>query len=139
MQKNMFDENVSLEDRIRQLRDNADIQENGPYTRSLTQEELDLRRESLADNCIEKTRLEGELKAVKAEFKGKIEPLSVQNALICQEIKTKQAEFDGTTFGFADHENGMMNFYDDRGEWIGSRRLKPEEKNNLFTGLKAAK
>lgn len=138
MNKNMFEENVPLNDRLQRLKDNSDTQEHGPYVRNLTQDELDQRRESLADNCIEKSRLEGELKAVKAKFKGEIEPLNSENALLCREIKTKQAEFEGHTLGFADQENGMMNFYDDRGDWIGSRRLKPEEKNNLFTAHKTA-
>ncbi len=138
MTKNMFDESVPLEDRLQQLKDHSDIQDSGPYTRSLTQEELDQRRETLADNSIKLSKLNEELKSTKAEYKAKMDPIKDNNEQLCDEIEYRQAEFNGPTFGFADQANGMMNFYDNRGEWIGSRRLKPEEKNNLFTAHKIA-
>jgi hypothetical protein len=128
MTKTMFKDIADPKERIGLLRDNCDSVEETRYTRTLSQDELDVKRESLADNCIEKNRLEEELKRIKSTYKDQIDPITEDNKILCQQIKTRQAEFVGHVFYFADHESGMMNSYDENGELIASRRLKPEEK-----------
>lgn len=114
--------------RLQVLRDNCDGQETTSYLKDLTDEELDIKRETLTTNCIKVNHLEEELKGIKAGFKAEIDPLKEETRELCRQVETKKEEVKGTLFHFADHEASVMNTYDEAGEFVQSRRLKPEEK-----------
>lgn len=138
MQKMLF-ANTSVEDIRRILTDSADSVEQGEYLKSLSQEEMDIRREQMVENSIKLSDLEDQLKEAKAEFKGKIEPLSLQNKALLQELRTKQARLSGMLYHIKNEETGMMETYDDLGVLISTRRLKPEEKQGtIFSTLRIA-
>ena len=128
MNKTMFHDVPDLTERLRLLAQNCDSKETTSYIRNLTQEELDFKRETHVDICIELDRLGDELKVVKAEYKEKMEPVADENKKLLRQIKTRQEELTGTIFNFPDYEDGMMNTYDENGDFVGSRRLKPDEK-----------
>jgi hypothetical protein len=115
-------------EKLRLLRDNCDDYEETSYVKPLSQEELDVKREELADNCIEFTRLEDELKEIKTGYKDKMDPLKADNKTLCQQIKTRQEEATGKLFHFNNQDEGMRITYDEQGEFVGSRRLRPDEK-----------
>lgn len=124
--------------RLAALRDNCDRRETEKYDRELSQHEMDQRREQLADNCIAVNGFEDELKEVKADFKAKMDPLKEDNKKLLKEIKSGRAEEEGDLYYMADHENGMMEVYDESGDMIRSRRLTPDEKQGrLFPVRKA--
>lgn len=126
-------------DRLVLLQENATKVEQTTYQKSLTQDELSARREDLADNCIKLNQIEDELKEIKDEFKSKTDPLKSTNKTLLTEIKTKQSTVDGTLFHLANHEDGMMETYDQYGYLISSRRLRPEEKQGtIFSIAKTA-
>lgn len=135
----MFADVPDLTERPRMLNENCDSKETTSYVRNLTQEELDFKREVHVDNCVQLEEYNEELKKVKAEYKDKMEPLQDQNKTLLRQIKTRQEELKGTIFNYADHEDGMMYTYDENGDLVGSRRLKPEERQKkLFPLAKAA-
>lgn len=136
MQK-IFMPEVSPEERLRILRDNHDS-ENTTYYKQLTQEEMDLRREQLADNSIQYFEMSEELKTIKAGFKEKMEPLTRDNQQIMQELKTGQAEVEGEIFFVPDYDQNMMETYNSDGELIASRRLKPNERQQRMPFIKPA-
>lgn len=115
-------------EKVRLLRDNCDEREETTYVKPLSQEELDVKHEQLADNCIEVNTLEETLKGIKAEFKGKIEPIKAERSILLRQIKTRQEEATGQLFHFNNHDDGMRYTYDENGELVSSRRLRPEEK-----------
>lgn len=115
-------------EKLRLLKDNCDEAEDTSYVKPLSQEELDVKRESLADNCIEQARLEEELKEIKTAYKDKIDPIKEDNKVLCHQIKTRQEDATGKLFHFNNHDDGMRYTYDENGELVGTRRLKPEEK-----------
>lgn len=127
MQKTIF-QDVPVEQRVQLLADNCDDRDETSYMKVLTQEELDIKRETLAENMITFYGLEEELKEIKEGFKLKMDPLKDANREICSQVKTGKEEVKGILFHFADHEESVMNTYDERGEFVQSRRLKPEEK-----------
>lgn len=127
MSKTMFAD-VSPEDRLRLLIDNSDDREETNYMKDLTQEELDVKRETLTTNYIKLNDLDEELTKIKGEFKLQTEPLKQENKVLLGQVKTRKEEMKGLLFHFADHEEGMMNTYDDLGELVSSRRLLPKEK-----------
>lgn len=124
----MFADVADLTERLRLLHQNCDSKDTTSYTRHLSQEELDFKRELHVDNCIQLNTHEEDLKKIKAEFKKLMEPLQEQNKVLLRQVKTRQEELKGTIFNFADHVDGMMYTYDESGDLVGSRRLKPEEK-----------
>lgn len=127
MSKTMFAD-VPPEKRQQLLADNCDDHEKTSYLKDLSGEELDIKRETLSGNCIKVFHLEEELKAIKEDFKSRINPLREQTKELCKQVETRKEEVNGILFHFADHENSIMNTYDEMGEFVSSRRLRPEEK-----------
>ena len=138
MAKQFMPESTPKE-RLMMLQENAAKVEQTTYQKALTADELAARREDLADNCIKLNQFEDELKEVKDDFKVKMDPLKTINKTLLTEIKTKQSTVDGTLFHLANHEDGMMETYDNEGFLISTRRLRPEEKQgNVFALGKAS-
>ena len=130
---------LTQKERLMILQENAAKIEQANYQKPLSADELAARREDLADNCIKLNQFEDELKEVKDDFKLKMDPLKTSNKTLLTEIKTKQTSIDGTLFHLANHEDGMMETYDNDGFLISSRRLRPEEKQgNVFAMGKVA-
>lgn len=130
---------LTPKERLMIMQENAAKVEQTTYQKALTADELSARREDLADNCIKLNKFEDELKEVKDDFKLKMDPLKNSNKTLLTEIKTKQTTIDGTLFHMANHEDGMMETYDNEGLLIASRRLRPEEKQtNIFALPKAS-
>jgi len=98
-----------------------------------------VKREQLTENAIKLSEFEDEKKEAMQEFKLKMDPLSKENKSLLTEIKTRQAKVEGTLYHMANHEDAMMETYDENGEMVASRRLRPDEKRqNLFALNKAS-
>jgi hypothetical protein len=127
------------EERINALRNHADKVEQTDYEKELTEEELIAKREEFVDNSIVVSKLEDELAEKKKEYKNKIEPIKLVNRCLQKEIKTKKKWVKGQLFHMADQVNSMMETWDESGELVSSRRLRPDEKQaRLFVAGKAA-
>lgn len=127
--------------KVQVMLDNCDGHEKTSYLKDLSNEELDIKRETLTSNCIRVFKLEEEKKDVVAGFKAQIDPLKDETRMLCEQVETRKEQVSGMLFHFADHEASVMNTYDELGEFVSSRRLKPEEKQaRLFiaTGGKMA-
>ncbi len=127
MEKTMFAEE-GPERRLQLLIDNCDDREKTSYMKDLTQDDIDVKNETISSNCIKVFRLEEELKEIKDSFKDRINPLKEETREFCKQVETRKEQVDGMLFHFADHEASIMNTYDERGEFVSSRRLRPEEK-----------
>ena len=124
----VFMPELSPQERIQVLKNNADLIEETTYEKDLTQEELDAKREEFVDNSIKVSTFEDEFNEEKAKFKRKIDPLKMHNKILQQEVKTKKQKVKGVLFHMANHDTGYMETYEDTGEMIASRRLRPDEK-----------
>lgn len=126
-------------DRLLLLQQNADKVEETTYQKPLTEEELNERREILTDNSIKLSDLEEEKKEATKVFKDRIDPLKADNKQLLSELRTRQAKVTGLIYHLANHDDGMMETYDGKGELISSRRLRPDEKqSNIFSLAKTA-
>lgn len=119
---------LTPDDRLQYMIDNCDGHESTTYYKELSQEELDAKREGLVDNLIKISQAEDELNEHKETFKSIANPLKLENKVLQVEVKTRKAEIKGRLFHFADHVNSVMNTYDESGEFVSSRRLRPDEK-----------
>lgn len=125
----IFMPDATPNERLQALKNNADkIEENASYERDLSEDELNVKRETFVDNSINVSKLEDELNAYKKAYKGKIEPIKIVNKGLQFEIKTKRTTEKGTLFHLANHDSGYMESYNEAGELISKRRLRPEER-----------
>lgn len=123
-------------DRLIILQQNADKVEITTYQKPLTEEAKSDKREILTDNSIQLFDLEEEKKEAVKVFKEKIDPLKKSNNKLLLEIRTGQESVAGTLFHMANHEDGMMEVYDNDGLMVESRRLKHNEKQgNLLRAV----
>ena len=134
-----FMPHATVSERLRMLQENAAKTETTTYRKPLSEDDLAARREDLAENCINLDQLADELKESKAMFKARIDPLKNNNRVLLAEIKTKQTSVTGDLFHLANFDEGMMETYDQEGNLISERRLRPEEKQqNIFSISKTA-
>ena len=71
------------------LESNCDAIEELGYTRRFTPEELNERKEQLADASIAISEIEAEKKSVDAGFKLRLKPLESQKATLIEQLKTQ--------------------------------------------------
>jgi hypothetical protein len=121
-------------ERLRVLRESAASIEQTTYRKPLTEDELATHREVFTENCIKLNQFEDELNAQKELYKAKMDPVKNVNKNILSEIKTKQTSVTGELFNVPNFDDNMMESFDGAGELIGSRRLRPEEKQaNIYS------
>ena len=132
---NIYLPNATPQERLRALQSSEGKVEKTTYYKPLTEDELNEKREVIADNCIKLSDLSEEKKEAMKGFKDTMEPLQLENAKILSEIRTKMVEKEGTVYHIADFDNKMMETYDENGILVSSRRLKPNEmQKTIFDG-----
>lgn len=127
------------QDRVLALQEQASKVENTEYRIALTPEELDQRREQFTNNSIWLKEQADKFNDVKVEYKDKVKPKATENETLIDEIVTRQQRKTGTLYHIADHEESIMVTYDEAGEWVSERRLRPDEKkgqSRLFIPIK---
>lgn len=140
MSKNelIIDQSMPITARREIVRDNADNREITKYQKPLSTEELDSKRETLTENAIQLSILDDDLAEVKKEFKTKMDPLRSHNKVLLEQIKTKQETVEGPIYHFANHHTGFLETYDENGELLSTRKLRPEEKQGKLFVAKVA-
>ena len=133
-----FMPDLSDEERIRVMRENAEKVEDTTFLRELSPEELDIKRELFVDNSIRVSQLEDELDVYKEKYKGQIKPIKSLNGILQEEIKIKKSKVKGTLFHMPNYEDQVVEIYDEKGDFISSRRMTPEEKQRRVPFLKRA-
>lgn len=136
----IFMPELSPEERLNVMRNNADEVENTDYEKELSEEELTVKKDQFLKNDIALANLEDELADKKKEIKSKIDPLKLKNKALRYEVKTGKKKVKGNLYHMADHVNSKMETYDETGELITSRRLRPDEKEptRLFVPKQAS-
>lgn len=119
---------MSQHDRLVYLQTNADHIEDGTYFMSFGEEEMSQTKDELSQAAITLSAKESAFEEVKAKHKSEIAPYKKAYNTALQNLRTQGEQIEGKLFLFADQENKMMNYYDQFGDLIRSRRLKPEER-----------
>ncbi len=129
----IFMPDASQAERLQVLQNTANKTETGTYIKVLTEEELYARREVLAETAIKLRGLEEKKKEMVSKFKEEMDPVKRSYDDLLLQIRTGQEEKSGETFYMANYTENMMEVYDEQGEMITSRRLRPDEKQgNVF-------
>lgn len=116
-------------DRIQVMQDTAIKVEDDSYYVPLTQGALDQKREQFTDNSIYLGKKKSEIKELVDTLKEEIKPKVEESQKLLQEITTKQEKREGTVYHLPDYDRSMVVSYDQDGEQVGERRMRPDEKN----------
>lgn len=116
-------------ERLQVLQDTSVKVEDTKMYVQLSTNELDIKREKLTENLIALDVEREAFDLVKEQHKAKVKPLSAENAILIAEVRTGQELREGTFYHIPDYENSVMKVYDEHGEPVLERRLRPEEKN----------
>jgi hypothetical protein len=104
------------------------VDEGQHYLLPLSQEEIETKKDHLAENMIELTKMKDELEAIKADFKARIQPVEKDIEIIVEVIKTGKEPRVGTLYLMADHSSGNMYMYNEDGRLVYERPLTKNEK-----------
>jgi len=127
MERQLF-QNMSVADRIQMLKDNAERTEEFQYPRELTPDEILELKDELSSESITLSKLEEKKKESMAEFKAEIKPVKAEVQRILQLLRTRSEEVEEKVYLLADQEEGMMCYYNSKGELVHSRLLRQNEK-----------
>jgi hypothetical protein len=124
---------LTANQRFEYLQTNAAKIEDGKYVKPLTEEEISAAKDQLTDNCIKLGDLGEEFDKLKKFYKEKMKPMRESNSMILTEIRTRQTIKEGCTYYLPNYPENVMESYNEEGEFLGSRRLRPDERQgNVF-------
>lgn len=135
MDKILFSE-MPEELRAEHLEANADAIEEVGYMRSFTSQELEEFKEELADNSIKINDIEIEKKEVMTDFKKKIDPLQEIVKTNMKRIKEKSEFVKEPCYKFTYSQEGIVAFYNGRGELVSSRPMRGDERQGRIFPLR---
>ncbi len=102
--------------------------EEKPVKKYFEQNELTEMRKQFSDNAITIRKATEVLNKAKEAHKISIADPSKENEYLRESIRAGFVEVNQQVYLFDDQENGVMNTYDNKGNFIESRRLTPEER-----------
>lgn len=137
MSKTLF-EGYSKEEIANILQANADRIEESTYFKELSNEELDIKRETLTARVITLSEMDDQKKEFMSALKDRAKPLIEEKAVLLKEIKHRRTEVKGIVYHSANHESGFMETYSADGEFISSRRLLPDERQKTIFSIQKA-
>lgn len=110
----------------------------GPYTRNLTEDELTIVKDNLAEISIKIAELEKERKRIMDEMRSSIKDKKEELATFIDNVKFKTEHLEGVLWWVDDPETKTMYFFDDQGICVDSRPLLASEKQTKIRNLKKA-
>lgn len=132
MQTQKFMPDATLKERRELLHASADKVEEGSYYKPLTEDELNAAKDDLTDAVIETNRLMEEKAELAKALNEQIKTKKVETKNLLTMIKTRQVEKVGVTYEMHNHTTGMLECYDEDGDLLYTRRLKPDERQKTI-------
>ena len=116
--KGLGKEYADPQQRKQYLADNADSVVEKTYMRRFTPEELQSRKEELANVSISINDIENEKKAALDEFKARLKPLAEKRGLLIEDIRKKAETVTGNCYCFVVEEERMTYVINEDGDCI---------------------
>ncbi len=107
------------------------------YHQPLEPDEMTEYRRVLSQTIIEKSVILDEKKEAMDEFKAQLKPLETQIKATVESIKTRSKQVHGRIYSVSDFDNKMIHSVDPKGNVLGSRPMKPEERQHRLPLSKA--
>ncbi len=122
-------------DVLEALESNAYLKEKTQVQLPLTQGEIDQLSDQLAISAGALYGVTEEKARADKKFKALMDPLKKEVARCSKALHEKSYEVDAVLYGLANFEDGTMDFYDEKGQYISSRRLKSSERQGSIHTL----
>lgn len=119
---------LSPEERQTVFQGEAVSAEEQVYMKTLTPEELHIKREEMSNASILLDQLQADFKEVKDAHKQEVAPVALKRKLSLEAIRLKAIPIQGKVWLVADHDNKMMHSVTDEGYVLSSRPMLPEER-----------
>jgi hypothetical protein len=139
MHQQTYLQSLSMQERIAFFQNNALKIDEGNYVKNLTADEIFTRKDTLAESSIKLSDLNEKLDEIKKEYKVKMKPFKDEIAVLLTEIRHGQTIINGNLYHLANHDEGILESYNSEGEFIGSRKLRPDERQGGVFQLGLAK
>jgi len=125
-------------DEVRQfLETNADfVHDDQTYMRALTEDELAEIRRELGENSVKLAMFERQKKDYLEHMREQTKPLQGRNKEIVESLRTRFEEVEGTVYEFKDVESGTIEQFTAEGQFISSRRMRPDENDGSVNILR---
>lgn len=120
------------------LHSNAAQIDEGQYFKTFNEQERIVAQAEYSDLSLKLLRKEQELEEIKAKFKAEIKPMKNEKDMLLAQISHNGEHIEGRLYLFDNQETGMMESYNELGELISTRRLKPEERQMRLKITKTA-
>lgn len=120
-------------ERVKMLADNAEKKEEFQYPRELSPDEIAELKDELSSESITLSKLEEKKKELMDEMKAEIKPVKAEVQRILQLLRTRIEEVEEEVYLIADQEEGMMGYYNSKGELVHQRLLRGNEKQFRIT------
>lgn len=117
------------------LSDNCDSVERMGYTRHFSPDELNQKKEELAEISIKIAEIEEAKKEAMAQFKEQLRPNEDERKRLLDELKHKSEYVVDDCYKFIDHEERMVGYYDQYGVLVSSRPIMPQEMQKTVFSL----
>lgn len=124
---------LSEEDRQNVFSTEAFATEDRLYMRPLEQSELEKSKDELSDIAIKMNELDEELERFKEDWKLRMKPLKQRFVATRTDLKNKAVQATGTLYLIKNWDDQMIEYYDESGIMVQSRRMTPEERQ---TGIR---
>lgn len=115
------------EARVQFLRDNCDAVEEIGYNKKFTPEEITDMKDHLSEVAIEINDIEIEKKEAVKAFQEKLSPLKTRKVALLKNIKLKSEWMKENCFKFISHEERVVSYYDNEGNLVEFRSMRPDE------------
>lgn len=120
------------------LAENSEGKESYTYSKHLSELELQDLRENYTEKQIEIMKHDEALQAAKDAHKAATKLLKNEASANIRSLRLKAIEVEEEVWRMPNHESGFMEYVNDQGEVVGTRRLKPDEKQgNVFNMRRA--
>jgi hypothetical protein len=100
----------------------------GQYFRPFDSEDKQQTQEEFTLKSIEIERVEAEFDLIKTKFKQRLKAMNNERSLMMQNLMQNGEWLEGKQYGFDDQIARTMTFFDEKGNFISSRRLTPNER-----------
>lgn len=127
--------NATPEERKELLKANAYSISTEEIRKEYTQDELESMKTEFTEESIALAKKEKEKADLTAVLNGEIKILKTNSKKTLAAIARGGEDVEVELFAFDDQDRGTMDFYDESGEFIRSRKLKPEERQTKLYSL----
>ncbi len=127
MEKTLGQEIENPVQRARFLKDNCEAVELVGYMKPFKPDEIERKKDRLADVSIELADIEAEKSAAISQFKVRMAPLKDERAELVSDIKVKARYVTEQCYKFVDRDIRQVGFYNSEGKLISERPAMVDE------------